>query len=115
MAKVLIVTDYAGNLHITPLGNKGYYQSRNVLVTEKQFKLQEMEEDEAVEYVEKHKGTDPGFVKPADAGKLIADKDAEIAALRAKLEELGPKTDDKGKGTKGKGAKEELPPLPPAE
>lgn len=93
MAKVLLVTDYAGNLHITPVGNKAFYTSRNKVVTDKQFKMKVLEEEEAYAFVEKNKGQDPEFVTVAGAQKAIASKELELAAkddeiakLKAELE-----------------------------
>ncbi|GEO08769.1 hypothetical protein [Segetibacter aerophilus] len=85
MSKVLLVTDYAGGLHITPVANKDFYQSRNNAVKDKQFKFKEMAEDEAYKFVEKNSGIDPDFKAPKQINKVIEDKDAEIRELRAAL------------------------------
>lgn len=87
-AKLLVVTDYSGNLHIVPLGNKAFYQGRNNVIKTKQFKFRELDEKAAYEFVEKHGGVDPDHVTPAKAVSLISDKDAEIESLKAQLAEL---------------------------
>lgn len=88
MSKVLVVTDYAGGLHITPLGNKNYYVKQNKLIKTKQFGLQEMEEDVAQKFVEDNKGIDPKYVPATDSRKVIADKDAQIEALQKQVAAL---------------------------
>jgi adenylosuccinate synthase len=111
--KVLIVTDYTGNLHITPVGNKGFYQSRNRLVKGKQFKFREgMTEAEAEEFVKKNKGKDPDHINLSGAEKIIKDKDAEIEELKKQLAEKqkggssDAGTSDAGTGEAPKTAKE---------
>lgn len=88
MAKVLVVTDYTGVLHITPVGNVSFYQNRNQVYKKQQYGYQQMEEAEALKYVEANKGRDPKFVKPAETSKLIASKDEEIEKLKAQLAAL---------------------------
>lgn len=85
MAKVLVVTDYAGTLHITPIGNASFYLGRNQVIKNKQFKLKQMEEQEALDYVQANKGSDPNFVNPTKASELLADRDKEIEDLRKQL------------------------------
>lgn len=86
--KVLVVTDYSGNLHITPVGNKAYYQSRNKLVKTKQYKFREdMTETEAEEFIKTNNGKDPGFVNVSKVDQVLAEKDNEIAELRKLLAE----------------------------
>lgn len=87
MAKVLVVTDYSGNLHITPLGNKSYYQAQNAKIKTKQFGLQEMDEKEAIKLMEDNNGIDPKFRTPTQAAKVIDDKDAELNRLREQLKQ----------------------------
>jgi hypothetical protein len=93
MAKVLVVTDYAGRLHITPAGNKAYYQAQNQRNKLQQYTFREMEGDskgdqpsEAEQFVAKNFGIDPSFKTPKQAAEVIADKDAEIRALREQLQ-----------------------------
>lgn len=88
MANVLLVTDYAGQLHITPIGNKAFYQNRNKIVKTKQYKFREMSEEDANAFVVKNKGADPEHLTAQKAAGMINDKDAEIAALKKQLEEL---------------------------
>ncbi len=88
MAKALVVTDYSGSLHITPLGNKSYYQKQNKLIKTKQFGLQEMDEEDAKKFVEDNKGRDPKFVRPADTKKIIDSKDKQIEDLKAQIAAL---------------------------
>lgn len=85
--KVLVVTNYYGHLHINPLNTKAYYQSQNQLIKDKQYKFREMDEKAAYAFVEENNGIDPDFKSPKEAAKAIADKDAEIKALREALEE----------------------------
>lgn len=127
--KVLLVTDHAGNLHITPLGNKAYYQSQNVLnKTGAQYKFVEKEETEAEAFVKKHAGRDPQFIKPNEAAKIlsekdqvIASKDEQIAKLQSQINSLNNKgaasqntagADDNA-GAGGGAAKPSKPPKPP--
>lgn len=88
MAKVLVVTDYSGALHITPTGNKNYYLKQNRLIKNKQFGLQEMDEDAAYKFVEDNKGRDPKYVKPSDTQRILGQKDKQIEDLRAQIEAL---------------------------
>ena len=88
-AKVLIVTDYAGNLHIVPPRNKGYYQSRNQVVKEKQYRFREIHsEAEAEKFLKDNNGKDPDFITPKKAVIMIAEKSAENDELKAKIAEL---------------------------
>lgn len=84
--KVLIVTDYSGVMHITPMANKSFYQSRNVVVKDKKFTFREhFTEEEALKFVADNQGIDPNFVTPAKVQQTIASKDEEIALLKEKL------------------------------
>lgn len=97
---VLVVTDYVGNLHITPASNKGYYQSKNVVVKDKQFKFKEgLTEDEANDFVLKNNGIDPDFLTPSKATAVIANKDAENEELKKKLSALQQEIDEVNKKT----------------
>lgn len=89
MAKVLLVTDYNGVLHITPLGNLNYYKSQNERNKgNQQFSFKEIEEKDAEAFVKKNKGIDPDFVKPADAKSLLSEKNSELEAKDAEIEKL---------------------------
>ncbi|HRH60147.1 MAG TPA: hypothetical protein PL045_06225 [Chitinophagaceae bacterium] len=88
MSKVLVVTDYSGVLHITPLGNKPYYERQNNKNKSRAFLFREMEEKEAIDFVAKNKGTDPDYVRPQDLQKVLNNKDSEIESLKAKLAAL---------------------------
>jgi hypothetical protein len=85
MAEKLVVTDYSGRLHIVPIGNKDYYQAQNQRNKLQQYTFQEMDEEKAHEFVAKNLGIDPKFKTPKQAADVIADKDAEIKALREQL------------------------------
>lgn len=86
--KVLVVTDYVGNLHIVPTGNKNYYLSVNQRVKDKQYKFRDnFNEDEAMEFLKKNDGRDPDFVTPAKAQKILQEKDDLIAVKDATIEE----------------------------
>jgi BMFP domain-containing protein YqiC len=88
-AKVLIVTDYAGNLHIAQPRNKGYYQSRNQVVKEKQYRFREgYSEAEAEKFLKDNNGKDPDFITAKKAVIMIAEKSAENDELKAKIAEL---------------------------
>jgi hypothetical protein len=99
MANVLMVTDYAGRLHIMPLGNKPFFQSRNKTVKSKQYVFREMEEKAAYEFNEKNKGVDPDFITAKKAVNVIQDKDAEIERLKAQLAALQAKPAEKAGDT----------------
>lgn len=90
--QVLVVTDYTGNLHVTPFNNKSYYLSRNLLMRNKpnqQYKIQEFDSEEAANgFISKNNGMDPKYVAPADIQQELSLKDKEIADLRKKLEDL---------------------------
>jgi len=83
-----MVTDAVGTLHKTPLGNKPTYQSRNRILGDKAYKIQEMEETEIDDFMEKHDGIDPEFVTPSKANEMIASKDDTIKQLQAQLAAL---------------------------
>jgi hypothetical protein len=85
---VLLVTDWFGILHVTPAGNKSYYESQNAKNKNLQFGIKEMSEKDAYAFVDKNKGVDPNFVKPGDANKIISEKDQKIKDLEAELEKL---------------------------
>ncbi len=88
-SKVLIVTDYVGNLHIVQPRNKAYYQSRNQLVKEKQYRFRDdMTEAEAEKFLKDNDGRDPEFITPKKAVALIAEKSAENDDLKARIAEL---------------------------
>jgi hypothetical protein len=86
MNNVLLVTDYSGNLHITPVGNASFYKAQNQLIKDKQYKLKEMKEDEAMEFVKNNKGRDPEFISTADSASIVAEKNAKIEELQKQLE-----------------------------
>lgn len=85
MAKVLVVTDYSGMLHITPQGNKDYYTAQNKLNRDKQYGMQEMEEDAANEFVAKNFGVDPKFKGFNPPTETINRQEEEIKRLREQL------------------------------
>lgn len=102
MAKqVLVVTDASGKLHINPIGNKAYYQGRNNAAKKELYKLQELDEEKAAQFVAAHEGMDPTWKAPKESAKVIAeqtaalgdlqsknaDLEAQLAALRAQLEQ----------------------------
>lgn len=88
--KVLVVTDWFGNLHINPLGNAAYYQAANERnkKTPYQYKVITMGEAEAEKFVNDNKGSDPKWVKPGDAVASVHEKDARIKELEEQLAEL---------------------------
>jgi hypothetical protein len=92
--KVLLITDYFGVLHITPLGNKNFYVSRNAKNDKYKFVIREMSPEEAEGFVKQHEGRDPDFIKVGEANKMIADKNAKIKELEAELARLRPATAD---------------------
>jgi hypothetical protein len=107
-ARVLLVTDYAGALHIVPLGNKAYYESRNKIIRNKQFRLREMNEADALEEIKRCNGVDESFGSTPEADRKLANKDAEIEALKKKLAKLEAlQNAPKGKGSKGKRSDDE--------
>jgi hypothetical protein len=105
--KVLIVTDFTGNLHIVPIGNKAYYQARNQVNKNLQYKFKEgLTEEEALNFVKENNGIDPTFTTPATASDVIANKDKQLAdkvseneQLKKQLEELQAKLDNSNKLT----------------
>jgi len=88
MAKVLVVTDYGGWLHIVPVNNKNWHLERNKVIKDKQYRLKEMEEEEADKFYADNNGADPSFVSPKKANAMIASKDDEIKALKEQLAQL---------------------------
>ena len=86
--KVLLVTDYSGVLHITPLANKSYYQGKNNIIKDKKFILKEVDEDEANEFVTKNNGIDPDHISPTKAKALLSDKDTQLDAATKRIAEL---------------------------
>lgn len=89
--KVIIVTDYAGQLHITPAANKSYYLQRNNLMRNKpqQYKVSDvMNESDAIAYVEKNNGMDPNFVPANQAQETITTQAKQIEELKAQLAQL---------------------------
>ena len=102
--KVLIVTDYAGNLHVVQPKNKAYYQSRNQVVKEKQYRFREgLSETEAEKFLSDNNGKDPDFITPKKAVAIIAEKNSENDLLKAKIAELEAKL--AGEGSKDSGKK----------
>lgn len=85
MAKVLLVTDYSGYLHITPTGNKTYYESKNVVNRDRKYKLKEMEEADAHKFVTDNNGIDPTFTAPAQQTQIINTQQEELEKLREQL------------------------------
>ena len=87
MAKVVVVTNPTGYMHINPLETRDFYQQMNVRVkdTSKHYKVQEMEQAEAEKFVADNSSFDPNFKSPKQVQAAIADKDAEIKRLRDEL------------------------------
>jgi len=88
MAKVLVVTDYGGWLHIVPVNNKNWHLERNKVIKDKQYRPKEMEEEEANKFYDDNNGADPSFVSPKKANQMIASKDDEIKQLKEQLAAL---------------------------
>lgn len=88
-------------MHSVPLINLDFYKTHNVNNPEKPYKWEEMDEKEALDYIEKHDSVDPKFVSPKKAVQINAQKDAEINRLKDELgaaakakEELAGKEDE---------------------
>lgn len=93
--KVLVVTKPDGTTHIMPVANKASLMSYNSQLKNpaEKWKFEEMDEEEAQKLP--YKRTD--FVSPVNAQAKLAEKDAEIARLKALLDEKkGATTEDTG-------------------
>jgi len=90
-AKILLVTNYFGFMHIVPTGNKDFYQSHNHNNPDKQYSWQEMDEDKANAYIEENNGFDPKFKTSKQSVKEVTAKDEEIQRLKDELAQAAEK------------------------
>jgi uncharacterized small protein (DUF1192 family) len=89
MSKVLKITKPDKTIHVSPIGNKARLHALNrILPADQKWKFEEITEDEA----KKLPWRDENYVTGAEAQlkvsemeKTMADKDAEIEALKAQL------------------------------
>lgn len=85
MAKVLKITKSDKTVHVVPMTNKAFYEAYNRRQKgDKKWKLEEIDEEDAKNL----KFIDDTHVTPVEATKKLEEKDAEIAALKAKLAKL---------------------------
>jgi len=85
MAEALLITDPFGMLHVVPTGNRDFYESRNRVNTTQQYGIKEMDEAEALQFVQDNKGVDPGFTPPAQQQNVINTQQEELDRLRKAL------------------------------
>jgi Na+-translocating ferredoxin:NAD+ oxidoreductase RNF subunit RnfB len=103
MSKVLKITKADKTTHIVPVTNKAFYQAQNNrLPADKKMKIEEISEDEArkVPFIDNdHITGSEAVVKNLELQKSLEDKDAEIAALKAKLAGVSAPTPPKATAT----------------